>query len=46
MIKESVGAKHSDKNIGEKSIINHPNADASSTLRERPYRSQEIKECQ
>ncbi|MBD2147929.1 hypothetical protein [Sphaerospermopsis sp. FACHB-1194] len=30
-----------ENNLGQKLIIGRPNADASSTLRERPYRSQE-----
>ncbi|MBD2133660.1 MULTISPECIES: hypothetical protein [unclassified Sphaerospermopsis] len=33
-----------ENNLGQKLIIGRPNADASSTLRERPYRSQEVGE--
>ncbi|MBC5795967.1 hypothetical protein H5968_12600 [Sphaerospermopsis sp. LEGE 00249] len=33
-----------ENNLGQKFIIYRPNADASSTLRERPYRSQEEEE--
>ncbi|MBD2145903.1 hypothetical protein [Sphaerospermopsis sp. FACHB-1194] len=31
-----------ENSFGQKLIIGRPNADASSTLRERPYRSQEV----
>ncbi|MBD2146153.1 hypothetical protein [Sphaerospermopsis sp. FACHB-1194] len=33
-----------ENNLGQKLIIGRPNADASSTLRERPYRSQKSEE--
>ncbi|MDB9439783.1 hypothetical protein PN497_00055 [Sphaerospermopsis kisseleviana CS-549] len=33
-----------ENNLGQKLIIGRPNADASSTLRKRPYRSQEVGE--
>ncbi|MFM6039702.1 MAG: hypothetical protein ACKPBC_19440 [Sphaerospermopsis kisseleviana] len=33
-----------ENKLGQKLIIGRPNADASSTLRERPYRSQKSEE--